>query len=197
MRSTSNITPTIQPSVIPTFPPQVQDLLSLKTHNVFTAIELFTPKQTGYADITGLFPFKSTCGAQYFLVLYNRDSNANLATTLKTRQAHKIKAAWNKLHNQLLQSGTDPKVYIVDNEMSGNLKHALKKANVTLQLVPPHMHRRNVAERTIRTFKNHFLACLATADSTFPIAEWDGLVDHALITLNLLCNSRLNLKLSA
>ena len=101
-----------------------------------------------------------------------------LATTLKTRQAHKIKAAWNKLHNQLLQSGTDPKVYIVDNEMSGNLKHALKKANVTLQLVPPHMHRRNVAERTIRTFKNHFLACLATADSTFPIAEWDGLVDH-------------------
>eukprot|EP00957_Ditylum_brightwellii_P025154 1903466-Ditylum_brightwellii.AAC.1 len=40
------------------------------------------------------------------------------------------------------------------------------------------------------------LAGLATCNPKFPIAEWDRLIPQANITLNLLCNSRVNPKLS-
>ena len=65
------------------------------------------------------------------------------------------------------------------------------------ELVPPHQHRRNAAERAIRTFKNHFLAGLATCDPDFPLREWDRLVVQAELTLNLLQNSRVNPLLSS
>ena len=68
---------------------------------------------------------------------------------------------------------------------------------VDFQLAPPHMHRRNAAERAIRTFKNHFIAILCGTDPNFPIALWDRLLPQALLTLNLLRPSRINPRLSA
>jgi hypothetical protein len=68
---------------------------------------------------------------------------------------------------------------------------------VEYQLVPPHCHRRNAAERAIRTFKEHFLAGLATVDPTFPMHLWYRLLPQAEITLNLLRTSRLHPQLSA
>ena len=62
--------------------------------------------------------------------------------------------------------------------------------------MPPHAHRRNAAERAIRTFKNHFIAGLASTDPTFPLYLWSALVPQAVLTLNLLRTSRINPKLS-
>lgn len=59
------------------------------------------------------------------------------------------------------------------------------------------MHRRNAAEKAIRTMKTHLLSGLATCDKNFPITEWDWLLKQAEITLNLLRNSRINPNLSA
>ena len=64
-------------------------------------------------------------------------------------------------------------------------------------MVPPNAHRENAAERAIQIFKNHFLSALATADTTFPINEWDRLIPQAEMTLNLLIPSRCNPTLSA
>ena len=44
------------------------------------------------------------------------------------------------------------------------------------QLVPAHIHRRNAAERAIRTFKAHFLAILAGVVEDFPKYLWDLLL---------------------
>ena len=84
------------------------------------------------------------------------------------------------------------KKYILDNECSEDLKAALNKQKLTYELAPPHMHRRNAAERAIRTFKNHFLAGLASCPPDFPISEWDRLIPQAQLTLNLLRNSRVS-----
>jgi hypothetical protein len=65
------------------------------------------------------------------------------------------------------------------------------------QLIPPHCHRRNAAEHAIRTFKEHFVAGLASVDPTFPLHLLDRLLPQAEITLNLLRTSRLHLQLSA
>ena len=84
-----------------------------------------------------------------------------------------------------------------DNEISTELKNAFKKYKIKYECVPPKIHRRNTAERAIQTFKNHFLAGLATCDPKFLITELDRLLQQAEITLNLLRQSRQNTKLSA
>ena len=54
-----------------------------------------------------------------------------------------------------------------------------------------------MAERAILTFKNHFIAILSTVYFSFPLAEWDRLLPHAVITLNILLSSNLHPSLLA
>ena len=85
----------------------------------------------------------------------------------------------------------------MDNECSSDLKEAMKKYEIDLQLAPPHVHRQNSEERSIRTYKNHFISGFLKKDPDFPIIEWDRLLSQCTITFNLLRNSRLNPALSA
>jgi hypothetical protein len=77
------------------------------------------------------------------------------------------------------------------------LKSFFTVNDIAYQLVPPHCHRRNAAERAIRTFKEHFVAGLSSVDPSFPMHLWDRLLPQAEITLNLLRTSRLHPQLSA
>ena len=58
---------------------------------------------------------------------------------------------------RLADRGHHVEVQILDNEVSADLKKTIVKDwGASYQLVPPNVHRRNVAERAIRTFKAHF-----------------------------------------
>ena len=59
------------------------------------------------------------------------------------------------------------------------------------------MHRRNIAERAIRTFKAHFIAGLCSTHKNFPLNLWDRLVPQAQMTVNMLRQSNCNPKISA
>ena len=48
----------------------------------------------------------------------------------------------------------------MDNEVSEDLKKYFEYSYIKSQLVPPHVHRINAAERDVRTFKNRFIAAL-------------------------------------
>jgi hypothetical protein len=74
----------------------------------------------------------------------------------------------------------------MDNEASAALRSYLTENDMTYQLVHPHCHSRNAAERVIRTFKEHFVAGLASVDPDFSMHLWDRLLPQAEITLNLL-----------
>ena len=160
-------------------------------------ITITSVKNTAYSDLTRQFPHISSCGTNYLLTIYDYDANAILVGTLKTRQAKEIATVWEKKHLQLTKNGHEVKYYIMDNECSQDLQRALKNNDLEYQLVPPNQHRRNAAERAIRTFKNHLLAGLATCDPQFPVHKWDRLLDQAELTINLLRNSRVNSSLSA
>ena len=146
---------------------------NIKTFDACAAIVPFNAKNTAYHDLTGRFPHTSSRGNQYLLVVYDYDSNAILHNPLKNKTAAEITRGWTDIHARLTLRSNAPNMYILDNEASNDLKKALKKYDLTYQLVPPHIHRRNAAERAIRTFKNHLLAILASCDPNFPIAEWD------------------------
>ena len=98
---------------------------------------------------------------------------------------HRI-PAYNNIFARLAAVGEAPNVHIMDNECSEALQRAIATNKCKLQLVPPHVHRRNAAKRAIRTFKDHFLAILAGAAPNYPADRWDLLLPHAELTLNLL-----------
>ena len=149
-----------------------------------------------FPEIAGRFPFCSSRGNEYILIGYHYDANAILDIPLKNRQAVTITKGWQHLQSQYSKADVAPSTWILDNETSLELKTAMEKQKVDFQLVPPHNHRANAAERSIQTFKNHFKAGLASLDPNFPVSEWGRLLPQAFLTLNLLRASRANPKLS-
>ena len=130
-----------------------------RTCTAFATILLATHLQKSCSDQTGKFPVQLPCGCDHIVVLCDCNSNAILSKALKTREASKFTNAWTSLRTQL--------------------------NDVNFQRVPPHIHHRNAAERTIQTWKNHLCSGLATCDPKFPLTEWDLRTPQAGIALNL------------
>ena len=72
----------------------------------------------------------------------------------------------------------------------------METQEIEFQLVPHQTHRCNDAVHAIHTFKNHLISGLCSTDENFPLNFWDKLFPLCLITLNLLCGSCVNPKLS-
>ena len=72
----------------------------------------------------------------------------------------------------------------------------MRWVNEKFQLVPPHIHHRNSSERAIQNFKEQFISWLASTHKDFPLYLWCRLIPHSSLTLNLLRQSHMNLKLS-
>ena len=112
---------------------------------------------------------------------------------------------WNQLNKELIQGflraydllcgKLDTTVHaqkfnIMDNKASKSIKRLLQKSKTVVQLAPPHIHRRSAAKRAIRTFKNNFVAGIASLGNNFPIYLWCPIVKQSEITINLLHISR-------
>ena len=150
-----------------------------------------------YTDQTGAFPIVSSRGVKAVMVLYDYDSNAILTEGITSRGQSELLRAYKVLHERLVAAGHKPQFQRLDNEASGVFKRFLTMHDIDYQLTPAGMHRRNAAERAVRTWKNHFLAGLASINPRFPLRFWCQLLPQAEITLNLLRQSRINPKLSA
>ena len=81
--------------------------------------------------------------------------------------------------------------------MPRKIKNYFSEKNMHFQIVPPHLHRTNVAERAIATLKDHLVAGIASTDPSFPLHLWDSLLPQAVLTLNLLRPARYNPRLLA
>eukprot|EP00804_Cyclotella_cryptica_P012663 CCRYP_016929-RA/>CCRYP_016929-RA protein AED:0.40 eAED:0.44 QI:0/0/0/1/0/0/2/0/149 len=64
--------------------------------------------------------------------------------------------------------GIQPTRQVLDNEISAAYKLAITASGMTYQLVPPDDHRRNIAEKAIQTWKDHFIAAISGTDAKFP-----------------------------
>ena len=101
--------------------------------------------------------------------MYDQDSYSIHAESLKSRNQDEQLRAIQRLIKKLEERGLHPRVHWLDNETPKNLQEYLTEKGITYQLLPPHCNRRNAAERQIRTFKNPFIAILATTDPSFPM----------------------------
>ena len=132
------------------------------------------------------FPVTSSKGNKYILVAYNYDSNTIHAEPLKTRSGLDLITAYQKLHSLLTNRGLIPHLHILDKECPNVLKIFMREVNEKFKLVPPHIHQRNSAERSIWNFKENFKAGLSSNHTDLPLHLWCRLTPHAILTLNLL-----------
>jgi hypothetical protein len=155
--------------------------------NIF-CFRAFADKNSGivYHDLTGSFPFMSFNSSVCFFVLYHDESNAILATPIAGLDDVSIFNAYKKYFEDLTAKGFKPKLNVMDNQATGHIKKFLTENNCKLQIVEPHNHRVNAAERAIQTFKGVFIAALATTDSDFPLQLWYWLTPQVKDTLNML-----------
>jgi hypothetical protein len=94
--------------------------------------------------------------------------------------------AYQHLTDHLKTAGIEPQQHVLDNKCSTEFKDTIKKNSMTFQLVPPHNHCQNIAEKAIQTFKAHFIAILCGTDKLFPLHLWCQLLPQAEHTLNML-----------
>ena len=124
------------------------------------------------------------------------DSDAAISEPMKNRTAKEMIRAYLVLVEQLHRAGFAPKKHILDNECSEELKEVIQGI-CRLQLVPPGSHRANIAEVTIKAFKQHFLSILAGTAPDFPLSFWDELLPQTTKTLNILRQSNATPTISA
>ena len=125
-----------------------------------------------------------------FIVLYHYETNSILATPITNLDDKSIFEAYKANFEMLEAKGYKSKVNVMDNQATKCIKKFLTKKGCQLQLVEPHNHQVNAAERAIQTFKDAFITALATADRDFPLQLWDKLAPQVQDTLNLLRTSR-------
>jgi hypothetical protein len=101
------------------------------------------------------------------------------------------------MEKKLTARGLQPKLMRLDNEATQLIKSYLHDKNTNFQLVPLYSHRRNAAERGIRSFKDHLIAGIFLTDKAFTMHLCDRLLPQAVITLNMLLIFRINPNLSA
>jgi hypothetical protein len=168
--------------------------LDTKTHLVYAVV---VNQGQLYTDLTGKFPTQSSKGNSYVMVCYIYDCDYVKVIPMKSRSALEWVKAYDSIQQELTVKGFKPKLQTLDNEGSAALKNFFTVNDIAYQLVPPHCHRRNAAERAIRTFKEQFVAGISSVDPSFPMHLWDRLLPQAEITLNLLRTSCLHPQLSA
>jgi hypothetical protein len=70
-------------------------------------------------------------------------------------------------------------------------------SKMTYKLVPPEEHQRNMAEKSIQTFKGHFVGVLSGCAKTMPMHLWCQLLPQVERQLLLLRQSQVNPGMSA
>ena len=152
-----------------------------RTHSVFLQATDISGKI--YINQTGRFFITSSRGFKYIIVAYDHDSNTIHAKPMKNHSGPDLLKSYTAIHNLLSKRGLAPKMHYIDNECPTVLQKFMTARDERFQLVPPHLHQQNSAEWAIQTFKNNFIAGLASVNKIFPVHLWCKLLPHCLLTL--------------
>ena len=147
---------------------------------------LVTAHDNLYSDQTGMFPHISSRGNKYQMILYHFNSNSIWVEATKNRSEGEMILARTRALQRMKVCGLAPTRQVLDNEASTAYKQAIRDSGMTYQLVPPDDHRRNLAEKAIQTWKDHFIAALSGTAEKFPLHLWCQTLPQMERQLNLL-----------
>ena len=69
-----------------------------------------------YSDQTGKFPYLSSRGHKYIMIMYDYDMNAILFLVLRSKSGSEQYSAITRLHDKICNQGQDNFLHILDNE---------------------------------------------------------------------------------
>ena len=160
-------------------------------------IALYETNATLFTDQTGRFPQQSSRGNNYQMILHDIDSNSTWVEPMKNRTEGEMILGRRRALARMKVQGITPSHQVLDNEISAAYRAEIQATGMTYQLVTPDDHCRNIAEKAIQTFKNHFVSILCGTDDNFPMKWWDRLLEQAEHQLNMLQPSRVVPTISA
>ena len=117
-----------------------------------------------HSDQTGALPILGKNKERLIAIFFDETSNYISAIPLPDKSSKSLLAATKQALHFFASHGSKTTVLRLDNEISDSVKDFLRKENVTIDLTPVGQHRRNKAERAIRTYKNHHIATLSGVD---------------------------------
>jgi hypothetical protein len=98
------------------------------------------------------------------MICYSYDANYIRPIAMKSKFGAEWVRAFGVVFDEMTAKDFKPKLQTMDNEASAALKKYFTEKEMSYQLVPPHCHHTNAAERAIRTFKERFKAGPATVN---------------------------------
>jgi hypothetical protein len=152
-----------------------------KLNDIFVQVEDLNEEI--HTNQTGAFPHTSQCDNRYIMVAIHLDANYIFAKPMKNRMEGEMIRVYQKIFNRI-------KKHVLNNKCLAAMKACIKENNMDYKPIPQVQHRQNQAERTIQTFKTHFISILAGVDDKFPLLLWCHLLEPTELTLNLLRQSR-------
>jgi hypothetical protein len=155
-------------------------------------IRVIDLKDTMYTDQTGYFPFESSHGIHYIMILHHVDSNSSWSKALKNNSKGKLILAHHCALTQMAQRGIVLGHQILNNQASFAYKTKIELTKMTYKLVPPDDHRHNLANKAIQMFKDHMISVLSGCSPTMPMHLWCQLLPQIERQLLLLCQSKAN-----
>jgi hypothetical protein len=117
------------------------------------------------------------------------DSNSLWVEALKDNTGGKLILTRTQALEQMQKVGIIPKHQVLDNQASAAYKKAISNSDMTHELVPPDDHLRNMVEKAIQTFKDHFDGVLGGCAPTFHLYLWCQLLPQVEWQLLLLRQS--------
>ena len=195
IRSTKSSHAVPPPDIVDTMEEPEQAPQNDKTNMVFMTIaeaegQLFT-------DQTGRFPVTSNRGNNYIVLFYVVDANFIKSYPIKSRHRTELLKAYDDVYKYLRIRGYRPKLHRLDNETSKDVEDFIAEQNAKHQYTPPDIHRTNIAERMIRTWKNHMCAVRAGTPKTYRLSNWCKDLEQVDMTLNMMRPCTQNPNLSA
>jgi hypothetical protein len=130
------------------------------------------------------------------MVIHDVDNNSSWAEALKDNTGNKLILGHARALAQMRKAGIIPKHLVLDNQASAAYKKAIGDSDMTYELVSPDDHQCNMAQKSIQTFKNHFVGILSGCVPNFPLHLWCQLLPQVEQQLLLLQQSQLHPNLS-
>ena len=131
------------------------------------------------------------------MILHAIDSNSTWVEPMKNRTKGEMILAQRRALARMKTQGIVPTHQVLDNEISKAYKTEIQATGMTYQLVPPDDHRRNISEKAIQTWKDHFVGILSRTFDAFPLHLWCQVLPQMERQLLLLRQSNTNPKISA
>lgn len=161
---------------------QTERTLAVKNYNLQHEFD-----KEVYTSQTRKCPCTSYKDNQYVMMGYNINGSGGIvAELMRSRSTSSMIEAYEDIVSQMPQGEERPTLHILDNVCIRELNQAITDNTMAYQLVLPHDHHRNAAEKAIQIFEDHFVAVLCGIDPDFPMRLWCALLPQATIQLNMM-----------